>query len=70
MPKIRVEVEVPKGKECLGCQSLIRPTYYSRGYVCNVFHIPVECYHKFNKKGYYEWHIYKCDKCKQAEVKE
>lgn len=71
MAKIRVEVEVPNGEECFGCQHLISPTYYSRDYVCDSFHIPVKCYYDLNtSKGYYERHIYKCDECKKAEVED
>lgn len=67
---MKIKIEVPDGKECIGCQSLIPPTYYSREYVCNLFHVPVEAYYEFNAKGYYERHIYKCDKCKQSEGNE
>ena len=67
---MEIKVEVPNGKECFGCQSLIPPTYYSREYMCNLFHVPVECYCEFNAKGYYDRHIYKCDKCKQAEAQD
>ena len=67
---MEIKIEVPDGKECFGCQSLVPPTYYSREYVCNTFHRPVECYYDFNPKGYYERHIYKCEQCKQAEAKD
>lgn len=67
---MEIKIEVPNGKECFGCQELKSPTYYSRDYVCNAFHTPVECFYDFNVKGYYERHIYKCEQCKQAEVKD
>ena len=67
---MKMKIEVPDGKECFGCQSLIPPTYQSGCYVCGAFDKPVECYYDFNVKGYYERHIYKCEQCKQAEVED
>lgn len=68
---MKIKIDVPNGEECLGCQSLIPPTYYTNEYVCDAFHMPLECYYDLNtNKGYYERHIYKCKQCLNEEVKE
>ena len=68
---MKIKIDVPNGKECFGCQSLVPPTYYTRDYVCDAFHMPLECYYDLNtNKGYYERHIYKCKQCLNAEVED
>ena len=65
----KIKVEVPDGKECFGCQSLIPPLYETGCYVCGVFDEPVQYDDKYYAdRKYLEKHIYKCEQCKQAEV--
>lgn len=39
---MKIKIDVPNGKECFGCQSLIPPTYQSGCYVCGAFDVLVQ----------------------------
>lgn len=73
MANIIVKRIVPNGKECFGCKLLIPQRHNSGCYLCGAFAtlIPIECDYDYTREASrYERHIYKCDECKQAEVKD
>ena len=57
MPKIRVEVEVPK--KCRYC-------VHRYGNTCNLFDEELTMY----DNGDDDWGFKRCDECKQAEIKD
>lgn len=66
---MKIKIEVPDGKECLGCQSLIPPLYETGCYVCGAFDEPVRYEDKYHAgRKHLEQHIYKCKQCLNAEV--
>lgn len=69
MAKIRVEIEVPNAGECGNCKMLLR-TLSDKQWVCNAFCVRLKSDKGWNEKYTFYEHIYRCDKCKQAEVDE
>ena len=62
MPKIKVEIEVPNGKYCETIDNIC-PLCFEE-YYCALFDVELE---NDTKNHYY---CIRCDKCKQAEVKD
>ena len=67
---MEIKIDVPNGKECFGCQSLIPPTYQSGCYVCGAFDVLVQNDREYCADISLQTHIYKCKQCLNAEVKE
>lgn len=66
MPKIRVEIDVPDGKYCDN-EDTICPMCLERNLsecYCCLFESDLE----IDEEN--QWYCIRCDKCKQAEVKE
>ena len=61
MPKIKVEIEVPNGEYCLGCEYVRYVASYFA--VCTLFDNAIVLQEQ-------EALPKRCDKCKQAEVKD
>lgn len=66
---MEIKIDVPNGKECFGCQSLIPPTYQSGCYVCGAFDVLVQYKTEYCADMNLQTHIYKCKQCLNAEVK-
>lgn len=66
MPKIKIEIEVPNDKYCENRGDICPCCYYNSygDYRCNLFDAELESDDK------YHYYCIRCDKCKQAEVKQ